>query len=129
MFEVNFFLVERDVELGFELVGDGARGDRAKHFSIVAGLDGHDGDQFGKAFGEFAHGVELVRFAISPALVQDFEAALVGTGQRNGQALRKQIIARVAGGDFDLVGLGAQANDVDGQDDFGFHAKRLKVEK
>ena len=40
--------------------------------------------------------------------------------------LRKQIIARVAGGDFDLVGFTAEADDVVGEDDFSFcHTKMI----
>ena len=43
---------------------------------------------------------------------QDFEAALVGAGQRDRQPLREEVVAGIAGGDFDLVGFAAQANNV-----------------
>ena len=50
---------------------------------------------------------------------------LLACGERNGQALRKQVIAGVAGGDFDLVGLGAQADDVAGENDFSFCHRKM----
>ena len=80
------------------------------------------------ALGEFGHGVELVRFALGAALLERLDAALVGLRERNGQALREQIIARVAGGDFDLVGFAAEADDVVGKNDFSFHEIRKMVE-
>ena len=120
VFEVNLPLVERDVELRLELVGNHARGDGAEHLAVFAGLDRDEADELGEALGQLVHGVELVRFALGPALPEGFQAALVGGGQRNGQALREQIIAGVAGGDFDLVGLAAQANDVVRENNFSF---------
>ena len=123
MLKVDFSLVERDVKLRLELVGNRAGGNGTEHFSVVAGLDDDDRDQFGNALGQVAHGVELMRLALGTALAQNFQAALVGAGQRHGKTLGKQIIARVTGGDFDLVGFGAQADDVVSENDFRFHAK------
>ena len=49
------------------------------------------------------------------------DLAFVGLRERNGEALREQIVARVAGGDLDLVGFTAEADDVVREDDFSFH--------
>src|SRR6185369_7613880 len=46
MFEVNFSFVERDVKLRLVLVGNRAGGNGTEHFSVVAGLDDDDRDQF-----------------------------------------------------------------------------------
>ena len=91
----------------------------------VVGL-GHIGRrvaQLGHAFGEFAHSVELMGFALGAALAQGFDAAFVGASKGDGEALGKEIIPGVAGGDLDVVGLSAQANDVVGEDNFSFHKK------
>ena len=61
---------------------------------------------------------DIARFALGAALPEGFDPAFVGRRQRNGQPLREQIIAGVAGGDFDLIGLAAQANDVVRQNNF-----------
>src|ERR1017187_4756702 len=61
MFELNFLLFQRDVELVLQLVGDHAGRDGAEQLAFLAGLDLDDTDQFGDALGEFGHGVELVR--------------------------------------------------------------------
>ena len=53
----------------------------------------------------------------------DFETALVGAADRNGQALRKQIVAGVAGGDLDLVGFTAEADDIVGENTSVFAIK------
>jgi len=61
---------------------------------------------------------------LSAALFERFQAALVRPGQRDRQALRKQIIAGVASGHFNLVGLAAQANNIVSQNNFSFcHTK------
>ena len=120
LFEVDLPLIEGDLELRFELVGNHAGGDRAVHLAIFAGFDGDDADQFGQALGQFGHGVQLVGFALGATLLEHFQAALVGGGQGNRQALWEQEVAGVAGGDFDLVGFAAQADDVVGEDDFSF---------
>ena len=73
------------------------------------------------ALGEFGHGVELVRFALGAALAQGLDLAFVGLRERNGQPLREQIVARVAGGDLHLVGFGAEADDVVRENDFSLH--------
>jgi hypothetical protein len=39
---------------------------------------------------KLGHGVEFVRLAFAAALLERFDAALVGGGQRDGQALRKR---------------------------------------
>ena len=46
--------------------------------------------------------------------------AFVGAGQRHGQPLREKKIARVAGGDVDMVGFTAEADDVVRENDFSF---------
>ena len=119
MFEMNLALVERDVELVLEFVGDHAGGDGAEHLAVFAGLDLDDADELRQALGEFGHGVELMGFALGAALAQGFEPALVALRHRNGEALREKVIARVAGGDFDLIGFAAEADDVVGKNDFG----------
>ena len=53
--------------------------------------------------------------------LERLDLALVGPRERNRQPLREQIIARVAGGDLDLVGFGAEADDVVGENDFSLH--------
>ena len=53
VFDMDFPFVERDVELMFELVSDGACGDGAEHLAIVAGFDLDDADELGHAFGQF----------------------------------------------------------------------------
>ncbi len=47
-----------------------------------------------------------MRFAFGAALAQGLDVALVRLCQRDGQPLRKQIIARVTGGDLYLIGFG-----------------------
>src|SRR5439155_21494205 len=44
--EMNLLLVERDFELGLELVRNHSRGHRPKHFSVVTGLDGDQANEF-----------------------------------------------------------------------------------
>ena len=58
--------------------------------------------------------------AFAPVLLERLNAAFVGLRERNRKALGKQVIAGVAGGDLDVVGLGAQADDIAGEDDFSF---------
>ena len=124
MFEMNLLLVDDNLKLVLELVGDGTGGDRAEHFAIFTGFCRENERHPGQAFCQFAHGVELVCFALGAAVAQGFQAALVGGGQRNSQALRKKIVAGVAGRDFHLVGFRAQANNVVGENNFGFcHTK------
>ena len=121
MSQVDFPLVEGDVELMLQFVGDHAGGDGAEHLAIFTGLDLDDTDELGHAFGELAHGVEFMRFALGTALLERFDAAFVRMRQRNGEVLRKQIVAGVAGCDFDLIGFAAESDDVAGENDFGFH--------
>ena len=120
LFQVNLLLVQSDLELGLELVGDHARGDRAKHLAILAGFDGDEASQLGNALGQLGHGIELVGFAFRAALLERFEPALIGASQRNRQALREEKVAGVTGCDLDLVGLAAQAHDVMSKNDFSF---------
>src|ERR1051325_727999 len=105
----------------FQLIGDHAGCHGAEKFSILAGLDLYDANELGNAFGEFAHRIELMCFPFSAALAKHFEPALVRIADRNGQALREKIIARVSRGDFDLIGFTAETYDVAGKNDFGFH--------
>src|SRR6516162_4658279 len=122
--EVDFLLVERDVELVLEFVGDHAVGYRAEQLAFLAGLDLDDANQLLERLGEFGHGVELMRFALGALLLERFELALVRLRHRDGEALREKVIARVAGGDADLVGFTAEADDVVREDDFSFcHTK------
>jgi hypothetical protein len=115
---MNLTLVERDVELVLELVGDHAGGDRAEHLAIFAGLDLHDAHELGKALGEFGHGVELMSFAFGAALAERFEPALVASAQRNREPLGEKVVARVTGGDFDLIGFTTETDDVMSENDF-----------
>jgi len=59
--------------------------------------------------------------ALGAALAQRFGVAFVGLRKRNSQALREQIVARVTGGDANLIGFTAEADDVVSEDDFGLH--------
>lgn len=122
--EVDLLLVERDVELVLEFVGDHASGHGTEKLSVIAGLDLDDADQLGEALGEFRHGVELMRFAFGALLLEGFKLAFVRRGDRHGEALGEKIVARVTGGDFDRVGFTAQANNVVSKDNFSFcHTK------
>src|SRR5208337_1643172 len=102
VFEVDLPLVERDVELVLQFVGNRAGGHRAEHLAVLARLDLDDADELGDALGEFGHGVELVGFAFGAALAQHFDLAFVGLRERYGQALRIQKVARVTGGNLHL---------------------------
>ena len=103
MFEMNFAFIEGDIELMLELVGNGAAGDGAEHFAIVACFNFDERRELGNAAREFAHSVELVGFALGAALAKHLDLPLVGRGEGNGQSMRKKVVARVAGGDFHLV--------------------------
>ena len=126
VFEEDFPFFEDDVELGLQLVGDHAGGHRAKHLPVLAGLDGDDGDEVGDALGQFGHGAEFVGFACAAAFLEGFDALLVGAGERDGQALGNEVVAGVAGGDFDLVGFSAKTHDILNEDDFSFCHKLLR---
>jgi hypothetical protein len=63
----------------------------------------------------------MVLNSFGAALAQGLDLALVGHGQRNGQALREKIVARVTGGNLHLVGFGAEADDVVRENDFSLH--------
>ena len=122
--ELDFFLVERDVELVLQFVGDHAGGDGAEQLAFLAGLDLDDADQLGQRLGQLGHGVELVRFALGAALLERLDLALVRRRDGHGQALREKKVARVAGGDADVVGFTAEADDVLRENDFSFcHTK------
>ena len=124
VFEMNFFLVERDVKLMLEFVGDHAGGHGTEHLAVVTGLDLDDADELGNALGEFGHGVELMRLALGATLLERLDAALVRAVERNREPLRKKIVARVTGGDADVVRFTAEADDVVREDDFSFgHVK------
>src|SRR6185503_11767591 len=125
--EVDLSLVEQDVELVLEFVGNGAAGDAAEDFAVIAGLHLEQAGELGDALAQFAHRIELVRLAVGAALAEHFEAALVGVGQRNRHTHRIEIIAGIAGGDFDLIRLGAEPDDLLGKDDFGLGHKTEKV--
>ena len=107
VFEMNLLLVDGDLKLVFELVGDGSRGDRTEHFAVLAGFCREHKRHPGQAFSQFAHGVEIMRFALRATVAQCFQAAFVGGGQRDRQALRKKKIAGVTSRDFHLVGFRA----------------------
>ena len=62
--------------------------------------------------------------AASAAGVSSCLRALVRLRHRDGEALRKKVVARVAGGDANLVGFTAEADDAVGEDNFSFcHTK------
>src|ERR1700743_3777668 len=112
---MNFQPVEPDNELVLELVGDHAGGHSAEHLAVFAGLDLDDANELGHALGQFAHGIELVGFTLGAALLERFQAALVGLRYGNREALRKEIVAGGAGCDLDLGGLAAAVADVSGE--------------
>src|SRR5205807_8354781 len=120
MFEMNLLLVDGDFELVPEFVRNRAGSDRTEHLAFFAGLHVEDERHLRKGLGQFAHGVELMGFALGAALAQRFETPLVRRRQRNRKALRKKIVARVTGGDLHLVGLGAETNHLMSKNDFSF---------
>jgi hypothetical protein len=123
VFEMDLPLVEADIELGLELIGDHTRSNGAEHFAVLTGFDSDDANEFGETLGELGHGVELVGFAFGAALLENFKATFVRAGQRNCKALRKEKIAGVTSRDLDLVGLATEADDVVCQNDFSLHRK------
>jgi hypothetical protein len=124
LFKVYFPFVERDVELSLELLGDHSGSDRAKHLAVLARLHSNNADQVAESFGEFAHGVELVRLTLGPALLQSFDLPFVGLGQRNRKALREEIIPGVACRHLHAIGLSAQTDDAACENNFSFHVER-----
>lgn len=123
MFEMDLPLVQADIELGLELVGDHAGRHRTEHFAVLACLDGDNTNELREALGELGHRVEVMGFAFGAALLENFKAAFVGAGQRNCEALRKEKIAGVTSRDLYLIGLAAEADDIVCQNDFSFHKK------
>ncbi len=75
--EVNLSLIQRDVELSLKLVSDHAGRNGAEHLAVLAGLDGDDCDELGNAARQFAHGVELMRFAFGAALFERFKPPFI----------------------------------------------------
>jgi hypothetical protein len=66
-----------------------------------------------------------MRLALGAALLERLDAALVRAVQRNCEALREKIVARVTGGDADLVGFTAKADNVVSENNFSFcHVKK-----
>src|SRR5437868_1014569 len=109
---MNLPLLKRDIKLVLQFISNGAAGDRAEHLAVIASLHFDDRSQLGNAASQFAHAIELMRFALGAALPENFNLALVRGGEGNRQALRKEIVASVAGSDLYLVRLGAEADDV-----------------
>jgi hypothetical protein len=72
--QMNLSAVEMNLELLLQLLGNLSGRDRAEHLAIIAGLHVQHGDELRDALGKLAHGVELVRLALGPALAQRFEA-------------------------------------------------------
>src|SRR5690242_15982369 len=101
--EMNFFLVERNVELCLQLVSNHTRGDSAKHLAVLTGLDGQDTNQFGDALAQLRHRIEFVGFAFGATLFERLETSLIGSGQGDCQPLWEQVIARIPRGDSYLV--------------------------
>lgn len=124
MFEMHLALVEADVELGLQLIGNQSRGNGAEHFAVLASLDGDDANEFGEALGELGHGVEVMGFAFGTALLEDFKPAFIRSRERDCKPLRKEVIAGVTSRDLDLVGLAAQTDDIVCQNDFSFCHKK-----
>lgn len=119
--EMDFPLVEGNVELMFQFIRNHAGCDCPEHFAVFACFDFKDANQFLDAFGQFTHGVELVSFAIGAPLLERLDVLAVGLRQGDGETLGKKIIPGVAGGHFHLVGFGTQSNDVVREDDFSLH--------
>ena len=107
LLDVNFLLIEYNLKLSLQLIGDHAVGDSAEHATIITGLDRNNGNELGDALGQFGHGVEFVSFTLGPTLLEHFQAALVGTADSNCQALGKKIITRVTSRDFNMIGFTA----------------------
>ncbi len=120
VFEVDFFPVQGDVKLVFQLVGKGPGCDGAEHFAIVARFYFDQAGELGNAFGELTHGIELMGLALRAALAQGFDAPFVSARQRYGKSLREEIIAGVAGGHLYVVRLSAEADNIVSEDNFGF---------
>src|SRR4051812_6648773 len=125
MLEMNLLLIESDLKLVLQLIGNGASSDGSEHLAVFAGFDLDVSGELGNALGQFAHAVELMGLALGAALTQCLKAAFVCPGDRNGQTLRIKVIPGIAGCDLDLVGLGAQADDVMGENDFSFWHKKI----
>lgn len=63
-------------------------------------------------------------FTLGAALLKHFKSSLVCAGQRDGEAVRNQIIPGVTSSDFDLVGLAAEAHNIVCENNFSFcHTK------
>src|SRR4051812_29318774 len=111
------WLAEMDAALldvdagGGELGMDVVRRDGAEQLATLACLHG-DGDAgLLDLLAERLRAVELLGFAETAGLLEGFDVLAVGLRERNGHALGQEIIARVAGADFDLVAFGAKAVD------------------
>src|SRR3954466_490153 len=96
MLQMNLLFIQRDLKLVLQFVGNGTGSNGTEHLAIFAGLDLDVGGELGNALGEFAHAVELMRFALGPALTEGLEPAFICTTHGNGEALRIKIIAGVA---------------------------------
>ena len=63
-------------------------------------------------------------FALGAALPEDFQPPFVGARKGNSQALWEEVIAGITRRDLHLVGFGAQADDIMGENNFSFgHTK------
>src|SRR3974390_326873 len=105
----------------FQLIGNHSGGHRAEHLAVFARLHLAEANKFRQRLRKFGHGVEFVRFALGPTLAQGLDLSLIGLRERNGQSLREKKIARVTGGDLDLVGFRPEADDIVSQNNFSLH--------
>ena len=118
LLEVNLALVERDFQLSLERVSDRPGGHTAEHLTIITGLHGDGEGHLAEALAQLRHGAEFLGFAVCTTLAQGLDPALVAQGNRHSQSLGDQIVACVAGGDLDQIGLAAQTDHVMNKEDF-----------
>jgi len=127
-FELNLLFVERDVELVLEFISNRAARDGAEQLAVFAGLDLDNANQFLERLSEVGHVIKFVCFAFGALLLERFELALIRRRDRHGEALWEKIIARVTGGDADVVRFTTETDDVLREDNFSFcHTKNILV--
>src|SRR5262249_4841755 len=79
--QMNFPLIQRNLELCLELVCNHARGNRAEHLAVLTGLHRDQADEFRDALGQLRHGVKLMGLALSAALAEHLDAPFISAGQ------------------------------------------------
>ena len=103
MRQVNFPFIDHCIVMSLQFISDRAGGNGTKELAVIAGLHLNGERELGKGLGKFSHRLQVMGFTLCPTLSQHLEAALIGRGDWDGEALRKKIIARIAGGDLHVV--------------------------